>query len=100
MRLGVIGGAGLLGSTSAYLAGMKGYLDEIKLVDIKENLAKCHVMDMGQAFAAFSKTKVSYAEYKDLGDCDIILIPFPSMCCTKPFTHFRHFQNSLYMFNL
>lgn len=74
MKLGVIGGAGLLGSTSAYLAGMKGYLDEIKLVDIKENLAKCHVMDMGQAFAAFSKTKVSYAEYKDLGDCDIILI--------------------------
>lgn len=57
MKLGVIGGAGLLGSTSAYLAGMKGYLDEIKLVDIKENLAKCHVMDMGQAFAAFSKQR-------------------------------------------
>ena len=53
MKLGVIGGAGLLGSTSAYLAGMKGYLDEIKLVDIKENLAKCHVMDMGQAFNTF-----------------------------------------------
>ena len=33
------GGAGLLGSTSAYLAGMKGYLDEIKLVDIKEKLS-------------------------------------------------------------
>lgn len=74
MKLGVVGGAGLLGSTSAFLAGMKGYLDEIKLVDIKENLAKNHVLDMGQAVFSTSKTIVSYGEYKDLSDCDIILI--------------------------
>ena len=49
MKLGVVGGAGLLGSTSAFLAGMKGYLEEIKLLDVKENLVKNHVLDMGQA---------------------------------------------------
>lgn len=74
MKLGVIGGAGLLGSTSAFLAGMKGYLEEIKLVDIKENLVKNHVMDMGQAVYSASKTKISFGSYSDLADCGIILI--------------------------
>lgn len=74
MKLGVVGGAGLLGSTSAFLAGMKGYLEEIKIIDIKENLAKSHVLDMGQAIFSESKTVVSYGEYKDLADCGIILI--------------------------
>ena len=74
MKLGVVGGAGLLGSTSAFLAGMKGYLEEIKLVDIKENLAKNHVLDMGQAIYGVSGTKISYADYSDLADCGIILI--------------------------
>jgi len=74
MKLGVVGGAGLLGSTSAFLAGMKGYLEEIKLVDIKENLARNHVLDMGQAIFSTSKTTVSYGEYKDLADCGIILL--------------------------
>lgn len=74
MKLGVIGGAGLLGSTSAFIAGMKGYLDEIKLVDIKKNLAICHVMDTGQAIYSVSKTKITYADYEDLSDCGIILI--------------------------
>ena len=66
MKLGVIGGAGLLGSTSAFLAGMKGYLEEIKLVDIKENLVKNHVMDMGQAVYSASKTKISFGSNSDL----------------------------------
>ena len=74
MKLGVIGGAGLLGSTSAFLAGMKGYLEEIKLVDIKENLVKNHVMDMGQAVYSASKTKISFGSNSDLADCGIILI--------------------------
>lgn len=74
MKLGVIGGAGLLGSTSAFLAGMKGYLEEIKLVDIKDNLVKNHVMDMGQAVYSASKTKISLGSYSDLADCGIILI--------------------------
>ena len=73
MKLGVVGGAGLLGSTSAYLAGLKGYLDEIKIVDVKENLAKNHAMDMDQAVYSFGKTKVTYANYEDLKDCGVIL---------------------------
>ena len=74
MKMAVIGGAGLLGSTSAFMAGLKGYLDEIVLIDIKENLAKNHVLDMGQAIYGSSKTKISYGGYESLSDCDIILL--------------------------
>lgn len=74
MKLGVIGGAGLLGSTAAFCAGMRGVLDEIKLLDLKENVLEAHVMDMSQALLPISNTKVTKADYEDLGDCDIILV--------------------------
>lgn len=74
MKLGIIGGAGLLGATTAFFAGSKNILDEIKLVDLNENMAMSHAMDMGQALQGISRTKVSKAGYPDLGDCDIILI--------------------------
>jgi len=73
MKLGVIGGAGRLGGTTAFAAGLKGCLDEIKLMDVKENFAAANVMDMGQAFLQVSRTKVSLArDYSDFADCDII----------------------------
>lgn len=74
MKLGIIGGAGLLGSTTAFYAGMSGALTEIKLVDVKENMVMSHVMDMDQALSTLSPTRVVKANYPDLGDCDIILI--------------------------
>ncbi|MCP1108987.1 malate dehydrogenase [Lachnospiraceae bacterium PF1-21] len=74
MKLGVIGGAGLLGSTTAFCVGMRDVLEEIKLLDLKENVLEAHVMDMSQALLPVSKTKVTKADYEDLGDCDIILV--------------------------
>ena len=74
MKLGIIGGAGLLGSTTAFYAGVSGHLEEIKLLDIKDNMVMSHVMDMDQAVSTLSATKISKAAYSDLGDCDIVLI--------------------------
>ena len=74
MKLGIVGGAGLLGATTAFITGSKSILDEIKLLDIKENMVMSHVMDMGQALLPISKTKISKADYDDLGDCDILLV--------------------------
>jgi len=74
MKLAVIGGAGLLGSTTAFYAGTKGIFDEIKLVDIKENVLKSHVMDMDQGLSSICKTKVFEADYSGINDCNIILI--------------------------
>lgn len=74
MKLGVIGGAGLLGTTSAFCVGGKNVFDEIKLVDMKENMVHSHVMDMDQALLELSDTRISFANYEDLGDTDVILI--------------------------
>ncbi len=82
MKLGVIGGAGRLGATTAFCAGLKNCLEEIKLMDIKENYAAANVMDMSQAFLPVSRTKVSLAkDYSDFADCDIIL-----SSAAKPFS--------------
>ena len=50
MKLGVIGGAGRLGATTAFCVGLRDCVDEIKLMDVKENFAAANVMDMSQAF--------------------------------------------------
>ena len=74
MKLGIVGGAGLLGTTTAFCVGERGVFDEIKLLDIKENMVMSHVMDMGQAMEPISKTKISKADYEDLADCDVLLV--------------------------
>ena len=73
MKLAIIGGAGALGSTTAFCVGYRHLLDEIKLIDIKENMVQSHAMDLSQAFLPFGKTKVTKADYPDIADCEIIL---------------------------
>ncbi|WP_303900036.1 malate dehydrogenase [Anaerotruncus colihominis] len=74
MKLAVIGGAGLLGSTAAFYAGGLDLLEEIRLLDIRENMTMSHVMDMDQALSVCSRTKVTKGDYGQLGDCELILI--------------------------
>ena len=74
MKLAIIGGSGLLGSTTAFLAAQKGIFDEIKLLGRRKNLLTHHAMDMEHALMPFSETKVTVADYADIGDCDVILI--------------------------
>lgn len=74
MKLGIIGGGGLLGSTTAFVAGSRNVLEEIKLLDLRENMAKSHAMDMGQALKPLSRTVITAAVfYEDFSDCQIIL---------------------------
>ena len=74
MKLGVIGGAGLLGSTTAFHVGLTGVFSEIVLLDLKHNLAMCHALDMDQALSYTSGTRVRAGEYSDLAECDIVLM--------------------------
>ena len=73
-RLGIVGGAGLLGSTTAFCVAQTGVFDEIILLDIKENMVMSHVMDMGQAMCPISKTKLLKGDYEDLAECDVVLV--------------------------
>lgn len=74
MKLAIIGGAGLLGSTAAFCLGIRNSFEEIKLIDIKENVLQSHVMDMDQGISILSDTRVVRAGYEDLEDCDVIMI--------------------------
>lgn len=57
MKLAIIGATGLLGSTTAFLAGRLNILEEIKLIARKENLLMSHVMDMEHALLPISKQR-------------------------------------------
>ena len=73
MRLGIIGGAGLLGATTAFCVAQEGLAKEIVLTDIRENVARSHAMDIEQAACEFSSVKVSAGSIDDAGNCDIVL---------------------------
>ncbi|MEA4816109.1 MAG: hypothetical protein VB120_04535 [Lachnospiraceae bacterium] len=74
MKLAVIGGSGLIGSTTAFMTAEKGVYEEIKLLGRRENRLKSHAMDMEHALMPFSDTKVTVGEAKDLSDCEVIFI--------------------------
>lgn len=74
MKLGIIGGAGLLGSTTAFAVAQRNLVDEIVLIDIKENLAKTHVMDMEQAISEHNQTSITYGSWDALTGCDIVIM--------------------------
>jgi len=74
MKLGIIGGAGLLGSTTAFRVALLGIVDEIVLIDIKENMVKSHVMDLEQAISEYNQTRITAGKWSDLKDCNIVLL--------------------------
>lgn len=74
MKLAIIGGSGLIGSTTAFLAAQKGMFDEIKLLGRRKNMLLSQTMDMEHALLPFSKTRVSAAEYDSIEDCEMIFI--------------------------
>ena len=72
MKLGIIGGAGLLGATTAFFASTEYVVDEIVLYDIKENLAVSHAMDIDIAVSEFRDIKIKAGGFDDLAGSDII----------------------------
>lgn len=76
MKVFVFGGAGLLGSTSAFLLAKEGVCDEIVLCDVLAKKAKNHAMDMSQAIYAVSNTKVTSGALADMEGSDIVISGF------------------------
>lgn len=73
MKLGIIGGAGLLGATTAFCVATEGVADEIVLTDVRENVAASHAMDIGQAVCETTATRLSVGGLDDVRFCDVIL---------------------------
>lgn len=70
-------GAGNVGATAAQFIAMKGSVDEIVLVDVKENYAEGKAMDISQSLLILgSKTEVSghTNNYEPTKDSDIVVV--------------------------
>jgi malate/lactate dehydrogenase len=74
MKVFIIGGAGVVGSTLAFRLGLSGVVDEIVLLDMKENVLKGHVMDIAQGICEVSDTVVRDGQTPDLSGADIVLM--------------------------
>ena len=72
-KLGIIGGAGLLGATTAFCAAASGLVHEIILSDIRENLAQSHAMDIEQATCESGEIKLTIGGIDEMKSCDVIL---------------------------
>jgi malate/lactate dehydrogenase len=74
MRVGIIGGAGTLGSAIAFYLATRNLVDEIVLIDVKEQSLRAHVMDMEQAVSALNSTTISSGDWAAMQGCRIIVM--------------------------
>jgi malate dehydrogenase len=74
VKVGIIGGAGTLGSSIAFYLATKNIVKEIVLLDVKENMLKAHVMDMEQAISALNPTTISAGDWEAFQDCQIMVM--------------------------
>lgn len=74
MKVGIIGGAGTLGSSIGFYLATQHIVEEIVLLDVKENILKAHVMDLEQAISALNPTRVSLGDWESLRSCNIVVM--------------------------
>lgn len=74
MKVGIIGGAGGVGSAIAFYLATRNVVDEIAVIDVKENLAKAHSMDLGQAICDLSPAVVTSGDLAALDGCHIAVL--------------------------
>ena len=68
----VIGAAGSVGGPAAFYIGASGLAHEIVLIDMRENVAQQHAMDMSTAFSA-REVKVTAGTYEDMAGSDLVV---------------------------
>jgi malate dehydrogenase len=74
MKISVVGGAGCVGSCTAFRLAQDGLASEIVLVDTRHNLAEAHALDIDQAMVHRSKTHVRAGEMEDTEGSDAIIM--------------------------
>ena len=73
MKLGIVGGGGLLSATTAFCCAINSLADEIVLYDVKENVAQSHASDIEQAMIGHNDLVIRVGSMDDLKGSDIIL---------------------------
>ena len=74
MNVLIVGGGGTIGSaTAAYLA-WKEIVDTVYILDLNENMAESHAMDLAQSAFSCSHTQVKAGDWSKLADCQMMIV--------------------------
>ena len=72
MKIAVIGAGGSVGGPAAFYAAVQGLADEILLIDVRQNVAEQHAIDLGTAVSALG-VKVEAGTSADMAGSDIVI---------------------------
>ncbi len=74
MKVGIVGGGGIVGSSAGFALSLGGIVHEIVLVDMNADLADGQALDMLHGTAAIADQVIRAGGYADLADADVICI--------------------------
>ncbi|MBM4058602.1 MAG: lactate dehydrogenase, partial [Planctomycetes bacterium] len=74
MKVGIIGGGGIVGSSAGFALQVGGLVHEIVIVDANADLADGQALDMLHGTAAIADQVIRAGGYKCLSDADVICI--------------------------
>ncbi|MDI6829427.1 MAG: L-lactate dehydrogenase [Armatimonadota bacterium] len=74
MKVSIIGGAGRVGSNTAYALQIGGLVKEIAIVDVAEDLAKGEALDLRHGASVAGSQKIYSGGYEAVAGSDIVII--------------------------
>jgi L-lactate dehydrogenase len=74
MKVGIIGGGGIVGSSAGFALQLGGIVHEIVIVDANADLADGQALDMLHGTAAIADQVIRAGGYEELADADVICI--------------------------
>lgn len=74
MKVFIVGGAGIVGSATAFYLATQQIADEVVLQDLNENAVMSHAMDMSQCAFLTSKTKIRSGTWEDAAGADVVVV--------------------------
>jgi L-lactate dehydrogenase len=74
MKVGIIGGGGIVGSAAGFALQLGGIVHEIVIVDANAELADGQALDMLHGTAAIADQSIHAGGYGDLADADVVCI--------------------------
>lgn len=74
MKVTIVGGSGVVGSTTAYRLAQDGKASEIVLVDLRRNLGEAHALDIEQAVVHRSNALVRAGDTVDTKNSDVVFV--------------------------
>jgi len=97
LKVTIVGGGGVVGSSAAYRIAQDGLASEIVLVDARQNMAEAHALDIDQAIVHKATTRVRAGELKDTKGSKVIIIAVGA--AGRPFRASRasHFEDNVHI---